>query len=187
MDTHYSYEELTDMILIYGECRQNQRQAVALYAERFPNRRCVDHGFFHRLCDRLKNNGQFYKSRRPIHVSQRPQNVIDAVQQALEENPHTSTTAIAKDLHMSHVAVHKTIKNSLHWHPFKLNTTQKLTPGDMQQRISFCDWIIDHVNFNDAGNDPFLKNILWTDEAIFGSNGCINSDRDLGYRIRTGH
>ena len=68
---HYSFEELTDMILIYGECRKNQRQAAALYAQRFPDRRHVDHGFFHRLCERLKRNGQFYKSTKPIHVPQR--------------------------------------------------------------------------------------------------------------------
>jgi len=35
---HYSFKELTDMILIYGECRKNQRQAAALYAQRFPDR-----------------------------------------------------------------------------------------------------------------------------------------------------
>jgi len=60
---HYSFKELTDMILIYGECRKNHRQAAALYAQKFPDRH-PDHGFFYRLHQRLETNGQFYKSSR---------------------------------------------------------------------------------------------------------------------------
>ncbi|XP_070524010.1 histone-lysine N-methyltransferase SETMAR-like [Cardiocondyla obscurior] len=177
----YSYEELTDIILIYGECQRNQRQAAALYANRFPDRRRVDNGFFHRLCERSKTNGQFYKSRRPIHVPKRNREVIGAVQEAVVTNPHTSTRAIARDLNMFYVAVHKTIKYSLNMHPFKRHTSQKLTLEDMDQRLNFCEWIINHVNFNDAENDPFLKNILWTDEAVFRKNGYINRQNEHHY------
>jgi len=74
------------------------------------------------------------------------QEVIDAVQQTLEANPHTSTRAIATDLNMHHVTVHKIIKHSLGWHPFKWHTTHKLIPGDMPRRLNFCEWVIDHVN-----------------------------------------
>lgn len=120
-----SFKELTDMILIYGECRKNQRQAAALYAQRFQDRRHPDHGFFHRLHQHLETNGQCQKSRKQIHVAQRNQEAIDAVQQALETNPHTSTRAIATDLNMHHVTVHKIIKHSLGWYPFKRHTTHK--------------------------------------------------------------
>lgn len=142
----YSFEELKNMILIYGECQQNQRQAAALYVRRFPDRRHPNHGFFYRLQERLGTNGQFYKSRRPIHVPQRNQEVIDAVQQALVRNPHTSTRAIAADLNMNHISVHKIIKHSLGLHPFKKHTTHKLLPADMPRRLNFCEWVIDHVS-----------------------------------------
>ncbi|RLU24746.1 hypothetical protein DMN91_002836 [Ooceraea biroi] len=88
---------------------------------------------------------------------------------------------------MSHVAVHKTIKKSLGWHPFKRHTRQKLKPGDMPRRLNLCEWIIEHVNLNDAGNDVFLKNILWSDEAIFGSDGCINRHNEHHYAERNPH
>lgn len=42
----YTNEELTDMLLIYGECHKNQRRAAVLYAERFPDRRHPRHGVF---------------------------------------------------------------------------------------------------------------------------------------------
>jgi len=102
--------------------------------------------FFYRLHQRLETNGNFYKSRKPIHVPQRNQEAIDAIQQALEANPHTSTRAIATDLNMHHVTVHKIIKHSLGWHPFKRHTTHKLIPGDMPRRLNFYEWVIDHVS-----------------------------------------
>lgn len=106
----------------------------------------MDHSFFHRLCERLKRNGQFYKSTRPIHVSQKRQEIIDAVQEAVMANPYISTRAVAADLNMNHVTLHKIIKYSLGWHPFKRHITHKLIPGDILRRINFCEWIIEHVS-----------------------------------------
>ena len=105
-----------------------------------------DHGFFHRLHERLRRNGQLNKSRRPIRVPQRNQEAVDAVQQALVANPHTSTRAIAIDLNMNHITVHKIIKHSLGQHPFKRHTTHKLIPRDMSRRLNFCEYVLDHVS-----------------------------------------
>jgi len=110
---------------------KGKRLHFTLKGFRTDDRLCPNHGFFHRLHQRLETNGQFYKSSKPIHVPPRNQEAIDAVQQALEANPHTSTRAIATDLNMHHVTVHKIIKHSLGWHPFKRHTTHKLIPGDM--------------------------------------------------------
>lgn len=43
----YSNEELAEMIAVYRECRKNQRQAAALYAQRFPDKQHPDHSFFY--------------------------------------------------------------------------------------------------------------------------------------------
>lgn len=37
------------------------------------------------------------------------------------------------------------------------------------------------MDFNDAGNDIFLKKILFSDEAIFGSDRCINRRNEHHY------
>lgn len=159
MEPRYSFEELTDMILTYGECRKNQRQAAALYAKRFPDRRHVDHGFIYSLCERLKTNGQFYKSTKRINVRRRNQEVVNAVQETLMANPHTSTRAIATDLNINYVTVHKIIKHSLGWHPFKQHTIQRLIPSDMQRRLNFCEWIIEQVKL-------FKKNFFSTYQTL---------------------
>lgn len=142
----YSNEELAEMIAVYCECRKNQRQAAALYAQRFPDKQHPAHSFFYRLFERLRTSGGFSKSRRPIHIRQRRQETINAVQQVVRENPHTSTRAIAADLNMNHITVHKIIKHSLHLHPYKKHIVQRLVPGDMLRRLNFCDWFIEHVS-----------------------------------------
>lgn len=54
-------------------------------------------------------------------------------------NPQLNTRAIAADLNMKHVTVHRIIKYSLGMHPFKRHTTHKLAPGDAQRRLNFCE------------------------------------------------
>jgi len=43
------------------------------------------------------------------------------------------------------------------------------------------------VDFNNAENDPFLKKILWTDEATFTSDGCINRRNEHHYAEHNPH
>lgn len=54
---NFSAEELLDMVLIYGECRQNGAPPLRLYAERFPQRRQpTDSRVIVRAVTRLRNN-----------------------------------------------------------------------------------------------------------------------------------
>ena len=141
----YSNEELGNMLLIYGECRKNQRRAAALYAERFPDKRHPGHGFFQTLFTRICKHGTLHASTRRVHVASRSAETINAVRDALVANPHTSTRSIAQDLGMNHTTVHRVIKHDLGWHPFKRHTTQRLFPRDLPRREAFCDWLSEQV------------------------------------------
>ena len=59
-------DELTDMILIYGECRRNSRQAALLYRERYPEREPLNENLFRRLEDRLRGHGQLQPPRNQV-------------------------------------------------------------------------------------------------------------------------
>lgn len=143
----YRNEELVDMLLIYGECHKSQRRAAELYGQRFPDRRHPGHGFFHSLFARLCQHGMLHASTRPRNVRRaRTQEEINAVREAVLANPHTSTRAVGRDLHMGHTKVHKILKRDLKWHPFKRHTTQRLLPGDFPRREAFCDWLSEQVN-----------------------------------------
>nr|CAI5824613.1 unnamed protein product [Callosobruchus analis]CAI5855565.1 unnamed protein product [Callosobruchus analis]CAI5861025.1 unnamed protein product [Callosobruchus analis] len=53
----YSFDEMTDMLLIYGEAKNNGRQAVRLYVQKFPNRRIPHHSTFASIEMRLRETG----------------------------------------------------------------------------------------------------------------------------------
>jgi len=150
MMEHVRFEnkELADMLLVYGECHKNQREAAALYAQRFPHKRHPKHGFFHSLYDRVCKYG-LGASTRPLHVHRRANREIDAVRGALINNPHTSTRAIGRELNIEPTKVHRIIKNNLGWHPFKRHTTQRLFPADLRRREAFCEWMLEQVSAKD--------------------------------------
>ncbi|KMQ90415.1 transposable element tc1 transposase [Lasius niger] len=62
-------------------------------------------------------------------------------------------------------------------------------PVIREDRFARCNLTLAtvQVNFNDVGNDPFLKNILWSDEAIFESDGCINKHNEHHYAEHNPH
>nr|CAI5829179.1 unnamed protein product [Callosobruchus analis] len=53
----YSFDEMTDMLLIYGEAKNNGRQAVRLYVQKFSNRRIPHHSTFASIEMRLRETG----------------------------------------------------------------------------------------------------------------------------------
>lgn len=151
---YYTNEELANMLLIYGECHKNGRQAAILYAERFPEKRHPAHGFFHTLFTRLVQHGMLHAPRRARNVHHRAADTINQVREAVLVNPHTSTRSIAHDLGINHTKVHRIIKKDLRMYPFKRHTTQKLLPQDLPRRERFCDWILERVNI------VYFNNIL---------------------------
>lgn len=88
------------MLLIYGECQKNQRQAAILYAEHFPNKRHSGHRFFHSLFIRLVQHRTLHVSTRSRHVPQRAETTINVVREAAIANPHTSTRSIGYNLQL---------------------------------------------------------------------------------------
>ena len=53
----FTNEEMFDMLLIYGECFQNAKQAEQRYAERFPERSHPTRPTFTNIVSRLRETG----------------------------------------------------------------------------------------------------------------------------------
>lgn len=167
----YTLHELADMHLIYGEARCNGREARRLYAERFPQRRLPNHVTFQKLDGRLRETGVLRAARpdagRPRTV--RTVQFEEAVLQRIEDNPSTSTRAIAKDLNTSNANVWNVL-HEMGMHPFKTQKVHELSADDFPQRVAFCQWYLHQiVNIPD-----FLTHVLFTDEASFTREGIVN-------------
>lgn len=95
----------------------------------------------------------------------------NAVVEYFQQNPTNSLADASRDLHnvnkgkaFYHLKKHK-LK------PFKAKFLHTLEEGDRERRLEFCFWA--QGNFL---NDPeFLKNIIYTDESTFTTNGVVSS------------
>lgn len=167
----FSLEELTDIVLLYGECNYSARNTRATYADRYPNRRQPNERTIVQLVQRLRNKGTLLPSYEG-RGCQRPNRILldeERILESIENNPGTSTRNISRDTTSSRSTVHRILKQNL-LYPYHVQRVQALTEDDFQRRLQFCQWIENKiVNIFD-----FTKNILFTDECCFTRDGILN-------------
>ncbi|XP_034945009.1 histone-lysine N-methyltransferase SETMAR-like [Chelonus insularis] len=165
----YEQYEYVDMIRVLHECHENVVDAARLYAERFPDRDrhpCIQ--VLNRLQDRIRNHRPIVPV--PSRDVGHPRNHRRDAQilNYFDRHPESSTRRAARHLNINHVTIHKTLKhNGLY--PYHYTPVQYLEDGDLPVRLRFCRWFRRQVR-----DEDFLKNILWTDEAIFRQDGPYN-------------
>lgn len=167
----YTNAELAEMHLIYGEAHGNALEASRIYHQRFPNRRQVDRRLFSRIHQRLVETG----SLQPRHGGGRRREVLvpafeEEVLERFEDNPSTSTRAVAHAMGTNHQSVWRVLNEQL-LHPFHLQKVQTLEPQDYPQRVEFCEFI----RRRQRAERNFHRSILFTDEASFNRDGYFNS------------
>nr|CAH7755456.1 unnamed protein product [Callosobruchus chinensis] len=91
---------MTDMLLIYGEAKNNGRQALRLYEQKFPNRRIPHHSTFASIEMRLRETGNLRTKRnnagRPRTT--RTVRIEEAILNNILERPSLSTRTIVKSI-----------------------------------------------------------------------------------------
>ena len=94
---------------------------------------------------------------------------MQLVSQNYRLNPQTSQRQAARELDTSRSTLQRIMKD-LNLKPYRPKLLQALNEDDPDRRMEFCEWILDTIE-----EEPtLLDRILWTDEAIFQTNGRVN-------------
>ena len=142
----YTNSDYTDMLLILGESRNNAAGAARLYAERYNARRHPDQNVFRRLEQRLRETGNFV----PIGINRGRERTVrnpqleENVLLTIVEDPTKSTRGIAQELDVHHSLVWN-ILNDEKYHPFHYYKVHALLPADFNQRIKYCNWLLQEI------------------------------------------
>lgn len=160
----YSASEYIDMLLIYGECRKNAREAAREYAARYPNRRHPERKLFSAIERRGRETGSVVPEQRREGPAQHAIQEEERVLENVLENPRTSIRRSALELGVSRSTVHRVLKKNA-FHPYHDMPCQELLAPDMRSRIEFSRWFLDA---------ELSENILWTDESTFNRTGAVN-------------
>jgi hypothetical protein len=159
----YSSNEKVDMLLIYGECHKNSRNAARVYAERYPARHHPCFQYFPYL----------EKKFREARVDE-DDFIIDEATEInvlayVEMNPTASTREIGHEVQISHESSRKILKKH-GFRSFKYQLHQHLYEEDGARRTVYCQWLLQ----NNAADRDFISSILFTDESRFTNNGMFN-------------
>nr|CAI5825460.1 unnamed protein product [Callosobruchus analis] len=168
----YSFDEMTDMLLIYGEAKDNGRQAVPLYVQKFPNRRIPHHSTFASIEMRLRETGNLRIKRNNAgrQRTTRTVRIKEVILNNLLERPSLSSRTIGKSIIVSNSIVWRVLREQI-LHPYEFTQVQALEPKDYPLRLQFRNWFSEKCR----ADRNFSKCILYTDEAKFTREGIYNS------------
>lgn len=165
----FPYLEQVDMMLIYGECRKNARQAATVYAERYPDRRPPSYYTFINVYNKLRETGSLKcRSRERSKPASNEMTEI-GVLAMIAHNPHVASRQIERASGISQRSVLR-ILHRHKFHPYHVSLHQGLHGMDFINRVHFCEWVVRQIE-NDG---LFLDNVLFTDEATFTNHGNVN-------------
>ena len=94
----------------------------------------------------------------------------EAVLRAFEENPRTSTNAVAAAVGIPQTQVWWVMHEQC-LYPYHIQRVQGLVPRDYPRRLEFCVWFMNQINVN----PNFAAQIFYTDEAQFSTRGLFNT------------
>lgn len=167
----YTFAELTDMIIVYGEARCNARKAERIYRQRFPNRRHPSRVIFPIIERRMRETGTFNVTRRDVAPRRTARTVAaeEEILDTVENTPSASTREIANAMGIGHSSVWR-ILHEQQLHPYHLQKVHALVPADYPRRVLFCQWYL-----RSLANPQFSRIILFSDEALFTRSGFFNN------------
>ena len=114
---------MVDMLLIYGECFQNAKQAEQRYAERFPERRHPTRPTFINIVSRLRETVNLSPRKRIRNKTVTNEAAEVAVLAAVAINPHASSREMGREIGISRTSVLR-ILHRHQFHPFYISVRQ---------------------------------------------------------------
>lgn len=176
--------ELAQMHFIYGLADGNAAEARRIYQERFPNREIPSERTFTRLHARLCETGTLTahaeRVGRPRVIM--TQQLEEAILQAVEDDPSTSTRRLSLQFNISHQSVWRVLHVNL-LYPYHIQRVQALLPRDFPARLEFCRWFLR----KNAQNPNFTSKVLFTDEASFSREGITNFHNNHSWDYENPH
>lgn len=160
----FTRDEQVDMLLIFGECQRNARNAARLYFERYPNREQPYFTYFNKLENKFRKEAP--ADNENFIISEEAEiNVLACVYL----DPTISTRQLEEVANVKRESARKILKK----HKFKSYRYQihhHLYENDFPRRLAYCNWFLNKYQ----QNNNFHLNILWSDESRFTNLGLFN-------------
>lgn len=102
----------------------------------------------------------------------------DQILEYFRNIPNSSLRSASLDLNIPRETIRRCLVKN-HLKPYKPKFLNTLEPGDEDRRLEFCLWAQgEYLN-----NSNFIKEILYTDEATFTTNGTVSSQNSRYWSV----
>jgi hypothetical protein len=173
----FTRDEQVDMLLVFGECRRNSRNAATVYAERYPNRVHPCATYFYKLEKKFRredaNNDDDFIVSEEAEV-----NVLAYV----HFDPTVSTRQLEKETNVNRESARLILKKH-GFRSYKYQIHHHLYENDFNRRLIYCNWFIN----NYEADNNFHFNILWSDESRFTNLGLFNRNNTRYWATENPH
>jgi hypothetical protein len=178
--TMYTTEQYVEMILLFGQCKRNVREAARQYAIKFPNDIHPSTNAISNVVKRFRETGSVVK--RPQFKSSKMPICDEEVLGYALAYPQSSVRDIseASGCSKSHVW---NVLNVHGAHPYRPLLVQEFLPGDEDRRFDFSNFIMNKLETDSS----FVNNILWTDECTFSRTGVVNRQNTHFWSLQNPH
>lgn len=163
-------KERIEILIMLGcdDKTRSQKKVCELFNNKYPHRQAITQSAVSKIERKWRDTGSVKdrpgKGRHRISDERKLDILL-----TYQENPHSSTTQVARDNDVHQTTVSKFLKEEK-FHPYKLKFVQELMDDDSDRRNEFCE-----IMTNMCIHDPLLiKRICFTDEATFRLNGEVN-------------
>jgi len=153
----------------YGESyAETVRKVHGIFGRRnAPNQSTVQ-----RMIKKFEETVSIMDSKLPVrHRTGRSLDNIVTVSESVAQSPGTSIRHRPQKLDIQRSTMQRILTKDLHLHVYKIQMTQELKPTDNVQRQEFVNWVLENQKVD--GN--FSKKIIFSDEAHFQIDGCVNT------------
>jgi AraC-like DNA-binding protein len=171
----YSVVDYVELLIIFGECGRNAREAAIVFSDRFPDRPSPDPKTILKVLARAQETGKVLPNRNEIGDARTARTLAneEAILNIVEADGTRSIGEIAQELDVSSRSVHRVLKEN-RLHSFHYIRVQHLEPEDYPLRRNFCVWLLNKA----AEDEHFISRVLFSNESSFGRQGCF-SHRNL--------
>lgn len=171
--------EKVEIVRLVGDNFRTAREAATEFNNRHPDRPPIDHVKVWRINNLFNRTGKVCNKqdrRARDHVG-------DAeILRFVRENPRCSLRRMSILLNVPKDTIWRCFRrNKLR--PFKPVFLHTLEDGDEERRLEYCFWCQGEF----LNNPNIFKNILFSDQATFTTNGTVNSQNTRNWSVENPH
>jgi hypothetical protein len=162
-----SIPEKVEIIRLVGDNVRSNREAAREFNARHPERPPIHHSVVANVNRLFNVTGNVVRSRPRIN---RRHPLDAAILAEYHNNPCTSLRDMARNLNITYTKIWRCLRRHK-LKPYKPKFLHTLEEGDTQRRMEYCLW----CQGNYLNDREFLKNIMFSDEATFTTNGVVSA------------